>query len=297
MDFEPSQLQEAVSLIAAGLAGAGDSRVKVCSGLRFWSEDREGAPEPMIFSPSLIVIVQGSVRVILPGEVRDFGPSHYFLSTLTVPVNIQVTNASAAKPLLGLIIDLDLTCVSQLLSIVGEEIALESAPVRLPAVLPTAIDRDFYQSFLRLLRCTQSNLDWRVLSEGMKREMFYRVLRGPSGHILRKRIESNTPIQKVACAIVFIQRNLSELLEIKTIARHVGVSVSSLHAHFNSVVGESPLRYIKCLRLHRAQGLLQSGNDVIQSALEVGYSSASQFSREYKRKFGEPPSLTRKRGQ
>lgn len=66
------------------------------------------------------------------------------------------------------------------------------------------------------------------------------------------------------------------------------MSVASFHRHFKAVTAMSPLQYQKILRLHAARRLLASGMAASHAAYSVGYESASQFSRDYKRSFGIP---------
>jgi AraC-like DNA-binding protein len=67
--------------------------------------------------------------------------------------------------------------------------------------------------------------------------------------------------------------------------------VSSFHEHFRSVTSMSPLQYQKSLRLQEARRwMLSSMMDASLASQRVGYLSASQFSREYSRFFGEAPS-------
>jgi AraC-like DNA-binding protein len=65
---------------------------------------------------------------------------------------------------------------------------------------------------------------------------------------------------------------------------------SLLHHHFRALTAMSPLQYQKQLRLVDArERMLIEGLDAASAAFEVGYESASQFNREYKRFFGQPP--------
>ena len=68
------------------------------------------------------------------------------------------------------------------------------------------------------------------------------------------------------------------------------MSRSALHAHFKTVTTMSPLQYQKQLRLQEARRLMFAlAMDAARAAYEVGYESPSQFSREYRRLFGNPP--------
>ena len=62
--------------------------------------------------------------------------------------------------------------------------------------------------------------------------------------------------------------------------------------HFRAVTALSPLQYQKQLRLQEARRLLLAEDlDAAAAAYRVGYESATQFSREYRRLFGRPPRL------
>ena len=89
----------------------------------------------------------------------------------------------------------------------------------------------------------------------------------------------------------FIRGDIRSPIAIPELARRVGMSVSSFHKHFKAITSTTPLQYQKELRLLEARRLLKAGGaSVTAAALEVGYESPSQFSREYARKFGVPPS-------
>ena len=65
---------------------------------------------------------------------------------------------------------------------------------------------------------------------------------------------------------------------------------STFHRQFRAVTSLSPVQYQKRLRLHEAQRLmLVESLGVEAAARRVGYESCSQFSREYKRLFGDAP--------
>jgi transcriptional regulator GlxA family with amidase domain len=60
--------------------------------------------------------------------------------------------------------------------------------------------------------------------------------------------------------------------------------------HFRAVTAMSPLQFQKRIRLQEARRrLLSQDVDAARVSFEVGYESASQFSREYHRMFGAPP--------
>ena len=73
-------------------------------------------------------------------------------------------------------------------------------------------------------------------------------------------------------------------------AKIAGLSQSAFHRNFKRITGMSPLQYQKYLRFYEAQRLMSTGNETVENiAFEVGYGSTSQFFREYKKAFGDPP--------
>jgi len=69
------------------------------------------------------------------------------------------------------------------------------------------------------------------------------------------------------------------------------LSASAVHRHFKAVTALSPIQYRKQVRLLHARTLLMAGEGTATSvAFGGGYESPNQFSREYARQFGLPPS-------
>lgn len=124
----------------------------------------------------------------------------------------------------------------------------------------------------------------------MLRELHYLLLISPHGKILRQLNTPGTQNNQVVQAINWIRENYKIPMRVESLARQVNMSTANLHRHFKLLTGLSPLQYQKQLRLHEAQRLMLVENERASSAaLSVGYESITQFNREYKRVFGEPP--------
>ena len=132
-------------------------------------------------------------------------------------------------------------------------------------------------------------MDIRVLAPNLIREIYYEVLKGPHGKMLRNCVANHSGANRIAPVVHYIENNFHQALDIETIARFAGMSSSSLHEQFKQVTSMSPMKFVKSLRLHRAHSLLLSGSLASEASYSVGYSSPSQFSREFKRFFGETP--------
>lgn len=142
----------------------------------------------------------------------------------------------------------------------------------------------------RLIQISSDERDWRILGEAALREVYYRLLLGSAGPLLRARLGHSGALPQVARAIRFIEENLADPMDVTQLARVAGLSSSGLHEKFRRVTAQSPMQFVKGLRLDRARSLIAGGTGVTEAAMEVGYQSPSQFSREFKRRYGFSPS-------
>jgi AraC-like DNA-binding protein len=241
-----------------------------------------------VCEPALGVIAQGRKRVMLAGEDYFYDPAHCLLVSVDLPIATQVVSASPESPYLSLAIHLDLAQVAELL-IDADVPSLEGAlPSRGMAV--TAIDPPLLDAVLRLLRLLENPRDAAVLAPLFLREIAYRVLTGEQGPRLRQIVAQGGPANRIAQAIDWLKHNYARPFRIETVARAAHMSPSALHHHFKAVTAMSPLQYQKQLRLEQARRLmLGEGLDAAEAGHRVGYESSSQFSREYRRLFGQPP--------
>ncbi len=88
----------------------------------------------------------------------------------------------------------------------------------------------------------------------------------------------------------WITEHHAEPFLVDDLARSCGMSASAFYRNFHAVTGFSPIQFQKRIRLHQSRLLLLAGaDDVADVGFRVGYDSASQFNREYRRYFGLPP--------
>jgi transcriptional regulator GlxA family with amidase domain len=124
----------------------------------------------------------------------------------------------------------------------------------------------------------------------IQQEITVRLLTGPHGAQLRHLVTTGSPGQQIAKAVAWLKQNFVEALKGGDLADRAHMSPSTFRQHFRALTGVSPLQYQKQLRLQEARQLmLNEALDAGSAAVRVGYESASQFSREYSRLFGEPP--------
>jgi len=240
--------------------------------------------------PCLALVVQGEKSLTLGQEVLRYGVGDYLVVALDLPVISRVTVASAQAPLLGLGMAIRPERLKEALRR-GPAAAQAAAGPSARGVAVNAADALLLDATLRLLRLLDTPADIPALAPLVEQEILYRLITGPCGCGLLRIARADSPANRIARSIDWLRGHYAEQLRIDELARHVGMSVSSLHHHFSAVVGMTPMQYQKQLRLHEARRLMWvDGLDVGDAGFRVGYQSPSQFSREYSRLYGASPS-------
>ncbi|BDC52256.1 AraC family transcriptional regulator [Bryobacterales bacterium F-183] len=248
-----------------------------------------GLGVPTVLNPSLCVIVQGSKRVAVEQDVYLYTPPQFLVVSVDLPVTGNVLEATKRKPYLCLQIDIDQSQLADLFTQTG----------MLPSSTPAAsergifvgtLDATFTDSILRLARMLRTPRDIPALAPLAIREVHYRLLSHPCGGQIAQIAIQDSSMERIARVLARIKTRFNEEHRVEHLAEMANMSPSSFHAHFKSVTAMSPLQYVKKLRLLEARRLLVAGEaDAARAALQVGYESPSQFSREYSRMFGAPP--------
>jgi AraC-like DNA-binding protein len=256
--------------------------------LTFYRYSGPSDPVQVLYEPSFCLIARGSKRVLLGDEIYTYDPAHFLLVSVDLPVAGQVVEASPGAPYLGLRIELDSSLIGELLVDTATPEARGPAPHRGLAVAP--IDPPLLDAVARLLGLLETPRDIGALAPLILREIIYRLLTGEQGARLRQMATEGGQARRISSAIRWLKRNFDRPLRIEDLAREVHMSPSGLHHHFKAVTAMSPLQYQKQLRLQEARRLMLSeALDAATAGYRVGYESASQFSREYRRLFGDPP--------
>jgi AraC-like DNA-binding protein len=257
---------------------------KLMDGLLLLRQDTPSALEFSLYEPVLCLILQGRKQVSLGEQTLSFGPGECLLVSHDVPVRSKVTRA----PYLVLVLAVNLAIIRKLYDEVAE-LALDTGHAR--AVETHRAEPCLLDALHRYLALADSPTDANVLGPLVSKEIHYRLLMAPFGGMLRSLIRHDSDASAIARAIDHIRADIRSPIAIPELARRVGMSVSTFHQHFKAITSTTPLQYHKELRLLEARRLLHSGGaSVTTAAFDVGYESASQFSREYARKFGVPPS-------
>ncbi|HEV7509314.1 MAG TPA: AraC family transcriptional regulator [Thermoanaerobaculia bacterium] len=263
-----------------------DGAVEPLKGLHLNRSSTPTEPLHGVTKPSFCVIAQGSKEVLLGDSRYRYDPAHYLLATVELPVVGQVLEASAERPYLSLRLELDPALVGSVMVEAGHLSFRTQEDVRAIDVSP--LDAELFDATVRLVRLLDSPAEERVLRPLITREIVYRLLMGEQGNRLRHLALLGG--NRIAEAVERLRRDFNQPLRIDSLAREMGMSVSGFHHHFKAVTAMSPLQFQKQIRLQEARRIMLGENlDSASAGYRVGYDDASQFSREYKRLFGQPP--------
>ncbi|WP_325894466.1 AraC family transcriptional regulator [Grimontia sp. NTOU-MAR1] len=262
-------------------------------GLKLYASIEKVDLMPIVLQPSICFVLQAEKCVSTGKQAFVYGEDSYLINSVTRPVEASLLGVSKERPYVGFSLAIDQQMVGQLM--------MEMSPWQQDA--SSHPQRDFTQSttmtpaiqnvITRLLGLLEAPMDRDILSPSIFRELYYEVLKGPCGGLLRNCVTNHAGANRIAPVVHYIEQNFERNLAIEEIASVAGMSASTLHEHFKQVTMVSPMNYVKSLRLHKARSLLSSGYKVSEVCYEVGYSSPSQFSREFKRYFGFTPSEAR----
>jgi AraC-like DNA-binding protein len=267
-----------------------DGETEPLKGLHLARVSSTTGPAYGVAFPAFCVIAQGTKEIFLGEERYQYDPYHYLLSTIELPIVIQQIEASPEKPYLSMRLALDAALVASVMLEVGmPSHRTETASAR--AIDVSLLDDPLLEAAVRLVRLVEApSAEARMLQPLITREIVFRLLAGEQGARLRHLAVLGGHTDRIARAIERLRHDFDKPLRIETLAREHGMSPSSFHEHFKGVTAMSPLQFQKHLRLQEARRLMLSEDmDAATAGYRVGYEDTSQFSKEYKRLFGEPP--------
>lgn len=95
----------------------------------------------------------------------------------------------------------------------------------------------------------------------------------------------------------YVEENLTDTqLSVENLSRHVGMSRSSLYNKLLQLTGQTPVEFIRSVKLDKAAALLEKSDlTIAQIAYSVGFSTPNYFSKSFKEKFNVLPSEYRNR--
>lgn len=255
--------------------------------IRFLRSNRPMMRVPVLYEPGIVIVVQGRKRGFLGNDVYLYDAQHYLMVSVPVPFTME-TDASVSEPMLAVYLRLDFSLAAKLMLELEGHGVVAGRPPR--SMMSSPMDDAMRSSVLRFLQVMSNPVEAEILGPAMVREIYYRVLTGPQGEILRSALTLQGQFGKVAKALRKLHTDYDSNLDVAVLAKEAGMSIPTFHSHFKTVTDTSPMQYLKSTRLHQAR-LLMLRNNLTASAAsaQVGYESVSQFSREFKRLFGSSP--------
>jgi AraC-like DNA-binding protein len=252
-------------------------------GLGFVSHSSPTTIEATVYEPVVCLILRGRKRTTAGPMAVDFGPGESLVVSHDIPVLSQVTEC----PYLALILSLDLSLLRSLTDEVEDRAAASARAATLRAG-PT--DELLIDALGRYASLAGSPAEVKVLAPLVLKEIHFRLLVAPHGGMLRRLLRPDSNASHIQRAVREIRKDFRSALSVPELARRTGMSESAFHRHFKAITGTTPLQYQKAMRLLEARRLISTeGYSVSRAALEVGYASPSQFSREYSREFSVAP--------
>ncbi|AIA69368.1 AraC family transcriptional regulator [Pectobacterium atrosepticum] len=244
---------------------------------------------PVMYEPTIVIILQGKKIGYLGGKTFQYDPENYLLMTVPLPFECE-TIASVENPLVGMSISIDVQMLQDLLIDIGDDDSAIRPCSGTCGVNSAPLTDEILCAVERLLDAMNNPRDARVLGPTIVREIIYHILCGERGVALQALVNRHTHFSQIAKALRRIENHYADSLNVEQLAAEVNMSVSAFHHNFKAVTNTSPLQYLKSYRLHKARVMMiNDGLRAGVAAARVGYESASQFSREFKRYFGATP--------
>ncbi len=257
-------------------------------GVRFMRSTRHVPRTPIAYEPGICIVAQGRKSGHLGDLKLPYDPNHYLVLAVPMPFECE-TFGTPEEPMLGMSVGVTPGLVAELL-LQMEQAPHDATPPR--AIESTRLDESLSGAAVRMLECLRTVDEARILGPQIVREIVYRVLLGKLGGNLRALAAPHSHFGQISRVLNRIHTEFARAMDMETLAREAGMSVSTFHAHFKAVTTSSPLQYLKTIRLHKARMLMvHEGASAGDAAHHVGYESLSQFSREFKRLFGASPSV------
>lgn len=278
-------LQQAVLRYTDRKSGSAMGDLTPVRGLYLVRRTSPSELEYTVIQPLVCLVLQGCKRVSVGSSTTSYAAGDMMVVTGNVPTVSRITKASVAVPYLALALDLDLSVITDLV-------------MNAPNVYSRPSRQDTREELRDALRRLVLLLDrppsLTVLKDGLVREIHHWLLSGRYGLAIRSLGSPDSHARRIARAVAILRADYAKPVPIKRLADAAGMSRSGFHQHFRAITSLTPLQFQKQLRLIEARRLLlSSGRTISQVAFDVGYESASQFSREYTRMYGRPPSSDR----
>lgn len=242
---------------------------------------------PAVYEPCVIAIVSGVKEAVLDGERFVYDNSKYMCCPTSMPVKAGTPTAAPDNPLFGVIISLDQRVMNELTLEMENARGANRADLGDAQGIRLAVwDDGFTDALSRLLQLGGNETDTAILGAARLRELYYAILKGEAGYFARRAFGAGNAIAR---SIAHVSSNLDAAVSIDDMAARAHMSRAVFHRKFKQATTMSPIQFVKSMRLNTAAMKIAGGITVNEAAQDVGYVSPSQFSREFKRMYGQSP--------
>ncbi|MEU3980414.1 AraC family transcriptional regulator [Streptomyces sp. NPDC026672] len=260
-------------------------------GVRICRAEPEVSPGASMSGTVFAVVAQGSKRLAVGDRVHEYGVGQYLVTSVDLPVTGYFVDAVPGRPALGFGMVLEPAVIAELLLRTGRADPPRSPGAVRPGIAVSDAPDELLDAVVRLLRLLDRPQDRKALVPLVKREILWRLMTGEHGDAVRQLGFADSSMSPITRSVRWIRENYTRSFRVEELARMSGMSVSAFHKNFHAVTAMSPIQFQKHIRLQAARLLLANHpNDVTGVGFRVGYDNPSQFSREYRRLFGAPPS-------
>jgi AraC-like DNA-binding protein len=261
-------------------------------GVRICRADRTESPQSAMSGTVLAVIARGGKRLALGDRVYRYGAGQYLVASIDLPVTGYLVDAAPGQPALGFGMTMEPADIAELMLRAGPGDLPRSPGAARPGIAVSDAPDELLDAIVRLLRLLGRPRDRRALAPLVKREILWHLITGEQGDVVRQLGMADSSLTHIRRAVQWIRENYARPFLVEEVAQLSGMSVSAFHRNFQAVTAMTPIQFQKHIRLQAARLLLANRpNDVTGVGYRVGYDSPSQFSREYRRLFGAPPSV------
>jgi AraC-like DNA-binding protein len=255
-------------------------------GFRIGRLSATARPIPMLYEPMVCLVLSGAKRLYAGNEVIDYGEGQLLISAVDMPVTARVLIDERRGHYLSLVLRFDPITVASL----AAEIDVPRARLTRANFGIARSDGLLLDAWRRMCELLERPDEIPFLAPLIEREILFRLLRGPQADLLAQVATADLRVRQIRATAAWLRANCKESVSVEHLATMAGMSVTAFHRHFKQAMSMSPLQYQKTVRLYEARERLVAGpRDAASVAYAVGYESASQFSREYKRLFGATP--------
>lgn len=248
--------------------------------------------EELLYNRGIVLIASGRNTGYIDDRQVTVGSNQYVIIATVHPAECKTFVFD--RVMKGIYIDLDLQRLQKITALLEEKPSVDAHKTPKNVVIGEmneAID----SAFSRLMEILLDPQDSKVLGDRILDEIYYRIIKTKAGEHLVQLCCKLTYFSRISNIVDDIQNRLDTEINIDDLAKKANMSRANFHKKFKEIFNDSPIQYIKKIRLNKArQYILYEHMKVVEAASKVGYESPAQFSREFKSHFGFPPSELKK---